>query len=250
MGKTHHSTGQVLQFRRGRAHAPRPHSTATCAAPMCGAKARTVSMPGDAVSPDATLRSVWNGTPDNSASRCSCEVASGASAARISSELGTVMFMDTDRTGSGKQCLPVSVKQSAYPLAMPKSGAKAILMDNVKLLMTSRYGGVNISRFGQDTGLSNGGTQRVLDPDSDIRVEQLSKIANTFGIEPWQLLAPNLGQSMLLSPAEVDAIRKIRDPLQPKTVGADASNGAAKPAPKVLLDQQMPTAQPGKKVAR
>jgi hypothetical protein len=133
---------------------------------------------------------------------------------------------------------------------MPKSGAKAILMDNVKLLMTSRYGGVNISRFGQDTGLSNGGTQRVLDPESDIRVEQLSKIANTFGIEPWQLLAPALGQSMLLSPAEMDAIRKIRDPLQPKSLGAAPPPGVAKAAPKELIDNQMPTAQPGRKAAR
>jgi hypothetical protein len=105
---------------------------------------------------------------------------------------------------------------------MQKPTAKELLMENVKLLMLDRYGKENISRFGQDTGLSNGGTQRVLDPLSDVRTEALTKIAAAFDLEIWQLLAPNLGQALALSPAEMEAVKKIRTPQPPKVLGDKA----------------------------
>lgn len=192
---------------------------ARAAALMWGANARTVAMPGDFVSPDATLRSVWNGTPDNVASLCSCDKSSGASAARTSSGVGTVSFMRRQPTASGTSCLPLSVRPGEYPHAMPGDQAKAVIVENIKLLMDTHYGKINITAFGRDTGISNGGTQRVLDPDTSVGVDLLAKIADHFKLEVWQLLAPNLGQAMLLSPAELAAVRKIREPQQPKGLG-------------------------------
>lgn len=190
------------------------------AALMWGAKALTVAKPGEVVSPDATLRKVWKGTPDRSASRCNCGGASAESAARTSSGLGTVSFMGANPTAIGSTCLPCSVALREYPTAMPGDVAKAVVIANVELLMNQKYGKRNVTAFGRDTGISTGGTQRVLDPTTSVGVDLLSKIADYFKIEIWQLLAPNLGQAMLLSPAELDAVKKIREPIQPKQIQA------------------------------
>jgi hypothetical protein len=101
---------------------------------------------------------------------------------------------------------------------MPGIPAKAIVIANVKLLMETKYGKVNVTAFGRDTGIKTGGAQRVLDPDTNVGVDLLAQIADYFKIETWQLLAPNLGQSLKLSPAEVEAVRKIREPLQPRSI--------------------------------
>jgi hypothetical protein len=197
----------------------RERAQAFKAALMCGANARTVAIPGDLVSPDATLRSVWNGMPESTASLCSCGAARGDNAARTSSGLGTDSFMEGEHTDPGTSCLPFSVQTGAYPTAMPGDQAKAVVIENVKLLMTTKYGKINITAFGRDTGISNGGTQRVLDPDTSVGVDLLARIADHFKIEIWQLLAPNLGQALKLSPAELEAVRKIREPQQPKVLG-------------------------------
>jgi hypothetical protein len=185
---------------------------------MYGANAPTVSSPGDLVSPEATLRSVWNGTPESSESFCNCNGLRGASAVRTASEVGTDSFMGSQHTGFGTLCLPLSVDTPAYARGMSKPDAKTILIENVTLLMKSRYGKINITRFGQETGLSNGGTQRVLDPATSVGVDQLNKIAEAFDVEVWQLLAPDLGQAMRLSPAELEKVREMREPQQPKAV--------------------------------
>jgi hypothetical protein len=110
---------------------------------------------------------------------------------------------------------------------MPETQVKAIVIANVKLLMHTRYGKVNITAFGRDTGIKTGGAQRVMDPQTNVGVDLLTQIAKEFGIEVWQLLVPNLGQSMLLSPAEVEAIRRIREPLQPKPIDVTATPAAS-----------------------
>jgi hypothetical protein len=95
---------------------------------------------------------------------------------------------------------------------------KAIVIANIELLMKQKFERINVTGFGKFTGISTGGTQRVLDPDTSVSVDILGRIAAKFGLETWQLLAPNLGQALLLSPAELEAVRKIREPQQPKTI--------------------------------
>jgi hypothetical protein len=112
---------------------------------------------------------------------------------------------------------------------MVENDAKAILIENVLTLMELRYGRQNITAFGRDTGISTGGTQRVLDPVASVGVDILSRIAAHFKLEVWQLLAPNLGQALILSPAEAKKVREMRDPEQakPAKVRAPAKQRAA-----------------------
>lgn len=115
---------------------------------------------------------------------------------------------------------------------MPGMSIKATVIANVELLMQSKYGKRNVTALGRDTGIAIGGAQRVLDPSTNVGIDLLEKIADKFEVDVWQLLVPNLGQSMKLSPAEVEAVRKIREPLQPKGVDMPSAelNGAKRTA--------------------
>jgi hypothetical protein len=221
--ETHGAVVVKLSAWRGRAQA-------RSAALMWGAKARTVAIPGDVVSPDATLRSVWKGTPESLASLCSCETFSGDSAARTSSGLGTVSFIGKHPTGIGSSCLPVSVALREYPNApMTETAAKAIVAANVEVLVTRKYGRVNITAFGRDAKIGTGGAQRLLDHETSVGVDLIARAAAFFDMDPWQLLAPNLGQALVLSPAELAKVKEMREPQQPKGIipaeGAKSTRG-------------------------
>jgi hypothetical protein len=126
---------------------------------------------------------------------------------------------------------------------------KAIVSANVELLMQSKYGKRNVTALGRDTGIATGGAQRVLDPATSVGLDLLERVADKFDIDVWQLLVPNLGQSMKLSPAEVEAVRKIREPLQPKGIDIPATVNGSKHEPRRLEDRLTAGAQPGRKSA-
>ena len=92
----------------------------------------------------------------------------------------------------------------------------AQVWENVQTLMQRAYGGDNITRLGRETGIKQGGAQR-LKEKRDIGIGMIARVAAHFKIDAWQLLAPNLGDAMRLSTAELMAIRKMRDPIQPRS---------------------------------
>lgn len=92
---------------------------------------------------------------------------------------------------------------------------KALIWLNVKTLMERKYGKAVLTRLGVDTGIAPAGAQR-LQGKKEVGPTILYKVAKFFEVHPWQLLAPQLGESMKLSPPELEAVRKLRDPMQPK----------------------------------
>lgn len=120
-------------------------------------------------------------------------------------------------TGFGKSCLPNSASGGVYPrAAMSDNPAKLIVSENVAALVTKKYGRINTSAFAREAGIGIGGVQRLLDKETSVGVELIARVAAFFNIDTWQLLAPNLGQALTLSPAELEAVRKMREPQQPK----------------------------------
>ncbi len=98
-----------------------------------------------------------------------------------------------------------------------KPAITEVLWENVQTLMTRRYGGPNVTRLGRESKISQGGAQR-LKAGASVGVELVATVADYFGVQPWQLLAPGLGETMRLSPEELEAVRRLRDPVQPAVV--------------------------------
>ncbi len=78
---------------------------------------------------------------------------------------------------------------------MTRNSIKAILWENVLSLMRARYGGENLTRLARETGISPGSTTRIKSQDTSVGVDMLERIAANFGVEPWQLIAPDLGKA-------------------------------------------------------
>jgi len=120
-----------------------------------------------------------------------------------------------DATGFGMGLQPNSVSAVDYRPKMSPEDMRALVWTNVQTLMKRRYGGDNVTRLGKDTGIKQGGAQR-LKMHADVGVGILARVATFFEIDAWQLIAPNLGEAMRLSAAELEAVRKLREPTQPK----------------------------------
>lgn len=108
---------------------------------------------------------------------------------------------------------------------------KTLFWGNVLQLMHQTWGKENITGFGKKTHIAPAGAQRIK-ALRDTGLEIVERIATEYKIDPWQLLAPNLGLAMRLTPPEVEALRKMREPTQPK------------PGPKLSLASAAPAADP------
>jgi hypothetical protein len=71
----------------------------------------------------------------------------------------------------------------------------ALIWINVQSLMDRAWGEVNITRLGREAGIAQGGAQR-LQNQRKVGPPLLAKVATLFHVEPWQLLAPNLGADL------------------------------------------------------
>lgn len=179
-----------------------------------GRNLRTVSMPGLPVIPLRTFQSVVNGTPEAFDSSCICPYESESKSDRTSGALGSSWFINAEHTRFDRKRQPDSIGQHRY---CPGVSIHAVIWANLETLMKRKYGATNISRLGRDTGIKQGGAQR-LQAQADVGVGLIERVAKFFGVDPWQLLSPDLGESMLLNDRELDAVMKLRKPIQPKRV--------------------------------
>ena len=69
---------------------------------------------------------------------------------------------------------------------------KFTLWANVLALMIDRYGKENMLRLSKDAGIAIGSVQRMRDENTSIGINIVAKVANAFGLQPWQLLFPEL----------------------------------------------------------
>jgi transcriptional regulator with XRE-family HTH domain len=88
---------------------------------------------------------------------------------------------------------------------MPSIDTKAVLWANVTALMDRDYGGENLSRLARDTKIGPGTATRMKEQQTSVGIDTLEKLAEFFGIEPWQLLAPGLGADLY----ELDESRRL-----------------------------------------
>lgn len=100
---------------------------------------------------------------------------------------------------------------------MGKSATKTTLWENTLSLMEKRYGAENLSRLARDTKIGPGSTSRIKAQETSVGVDVLEKIADHFDVEPWRLMAPQLGaqfahpaEPLALAPDELDMVLAYR----------------------------------------
>lgn len=76
-----------------------------------------------------------------------------------------------------------------------------VLWANVSSLMVLRYGSENGFRVVSESSraISKGTMDRLKKQENYIRMDTLEELASFFGVEPWQLMVPNLYPSLLAS---------------------------------------------------
>lgn len=139
--------------------------------------------------------------------------------------------------------------------AMPLHNSKPVLWGNVVTLMQQQFGGENLNRLAREAKLSPATASRIKAMETSVGLDVLDQLATVFGVEPWQLLHPDLnpGAAPLEgdSPLAIDLARQlnaIKEPAQHEraymlasqvmllaTAGSDATHQPA-PAPTPLQD--------------
>lgn len=77
-------------------------------------------------------------------------------------------------------------------------GLPAVLWDNVRALMVSTWGAENLNRLARESKLGFASVTRIKEARTSVRINTLEKLAGTFGVEPWQLIAPGLSDAKFL----------------------------------------------------
>lgn len=127
---------------------------------------------------------------------------------------------------------------------------KPILWANLKALMAARWGRENLTRLAKESGVGGATISRIKAQDTSCGIDVLAAMANTLGVEPWQLLVRDMNPASLprldkkpLSPQAADLAQnldRISDPgrlqrayataIAVITLAADAA-GAPGPTP-------------------
>lgn len=74
----------------------------------------------------------------------------------------------------------------------------AVLWENVRALMVRHWGAENLNRLARQAKIGPGSAARIKEARTAVRINTLEKIARTFGVEPWMLLAPGLSDEKFL----------------------------------------------------
>lgn len=93
---------------------------------------------------------------------------------------------------------PHPVGAGAYRFRMEEEFLREVVSSNVKALLmrNARKSGATPSAPGVsmlvNMGFANGTAQRILAGDTSFGVDLLARLATRLGVEPWQLLVPNI----------------------------------------------------------
>ena len=79
---------------------------------------------------------------------------------------------------------------------MPRIDAKSALWENVLSLMIRAYGEENLTRLAREASVSPGTMSLIKAAQTSTGIEIIGRIADVFGVAPWQLLAPELGANL------------------------------------------------------
>lgn len=109
---------------------------------------------------------------------------------------------------------------------MDKTDSKKVLWANVQTLMTDHFGGQNLGLVASEGEFSPANMTRIAAAKTNVGLDLLEKIAGVFKVEPWQLLAPDLGAHLhtlhgtRMVPAYTPPLRVVAPPT--KGVGSRA----------------------------
>ena len=100
---------------------------------------------------------------------------------------------------------------------MKNTNYKAILWTNVLALMVAKYGKENLTRLANDSGTGPGTMTRIKNAKTSVGVDVLEKIADVFGVAPWQLLHPDISTAAdKQRPDEVLPLRQLYQAIPPE----------------------------------
>lgn len=191
MGKTHHGTGQVLQFRRARPHRLHPNG-----ANRFDEEDRV----GDLL--DGSGARVGNGASRNPSQRVVVDAGAGGDDLP-----GSVPFMRLQRGDdlielhdlilgvcalTVKACAPSTFRDHAH---MPNSPASEgdtgdVFRANLKRLIDAGAGG-SVNMWSKKHRLEQTTIQRIIN-GAEPKLSMIEKIAEAVGLQSWQLLVPML----------------------------------------------------------
>ena len=86
-----------------------------------------------------------------------------------------------------------------YHFHMANGDIRETLWASVRALMLARYKKENINQFASDCGLGVATVQRIKDREQYSRTDTIERIAKTFKVKPWQLLAPGMDDDKFLA---------------------------------------------------
>lgn len=96
---------------------------------------------------------------------------------------------------------------------MPAHNSKPVLWGNLTTLMHQQFGGENLNRLAREAKLSPATASRIKAMETSVGIDVLDQLATVFGVEPWQLLHPDLGKSanftVTASPLALDLARQL-----------------------------------------
>lgn len=96
---------------------------------------------------------------------------------------------------------------------MPAHNSKPVLWGNLTTLMHQQFGGENLNRLAREAKLSPATASRIKAMETSVGIDVLDQLATVFGVEPWQLLHPDLGKSAnfsgAASPLAMDLARQL-----------------------------------------
>lgn len=105
---------------------------------------------------------------------------------------GKLAVMMDKSTAFGSSCQPHSVEMMDYRIRMTSTDSKTVLWKNVQELMKKHYGEENQTRLAKDVGFGAGTAIRLKAGKTSVGVDIIDRLAQFFGLEPWQLLVPGL----------------------------------------------------------
>lgn len=105
--------------------------------------------------------------------------------------------MGTESTVSGRFGQPHSVEVLGYRIRMTAINSKEVLWANVSRLMCKKYGKENLTRLATEAKIGPGSATRIKDRQTSVGLDVLDSVASALGVEPWQLMVPELDPEAL-----------------------------------------------------
>lgn len=114
---------------------------------------------------------------------------------------------------------------------LPCMSTRDVLAENLKALMAERADRSTLAKIIEASRgrLSNGKLGRIRSASHATDVDALGDLAKVFGMEPWQLLVPNLNPKALPRLADIGFVESLRSLLSAQSAQPEADSSETAP---------------------